>query len=320
LNMTLEAFSREFSTSILRLIETTEKGTKILAIVDGIVRTVSESSPRRNLKLRDKDGISSLPDADLFENFWSTARIETTEKGTKILAIVDGIVRTVSESSPRRNLKLRDKDGISSLPDADLFENVNNPSFSGRIVPLFDVMMSSALPPVADEPASPVRDVSQGEACPSDFGFITDQDMETIAKSSTLPYDSAPRVTSHVADEGSLGGRDSQVEGKATKRISDETEEMEMVLTSIDATTVIAGGIDDVPTGSGSIPTAGPPAADIPTGSDVVPTASPVFATATKLISVDHIHTDENVSDLLTKPFDAGRCQYLVVSIGMVNP
>nr|GEX11095.1 hypothetical protein [Tanacetum cinerariifolium] len=32
-----------------------------------------------------------------------------------------------------------------------------------------------------------------------------------------------------------------------------------------------------------------------------------------KLISVDHIHTDENIADLLTKPFDAGRFQYLVV-------
>nr|GEX46547.1 hypothetical protein [Tanacetum cinerariifolium] len=31
-----------------------------------------------------------------------------------------------------------------------------------------------------------------------------------------------------------------------------------------------------------------------------------------KLISVDHIHTNENVADLLTKPFDAGRFQYLV--------
>nr|GFB24594.1 putative ribonuclease H-like domain-containing protein [Tanacetum cinerariifolium] len=31
-----------------------------------------------------------------------------------------------------------------------------------------------------------------------------------------------------------------------------------------------------------------------------------------KLISVDHIHTDENIADLLTKPFDAGRFQYLV--------
>nr|GFC83740.1 hypothetical protein [Tanacetum cinerariifolium] len=45
---------------------------------------------------------------------------------------------------------------------------------------------------------------------------------------------------------------------------------MATVLTSIDATTVLAGEIDDVPTGSGSIATAGPRAADIPTGSDVV--------------------------------------------------
>nr|GEX39429.1 hypothetical protein [Tanacetum cinerariifolium] len=39
-----------------------------------------------------------------------------------------------------------------------------------------------------------------------------------------------------------------------------------------------------------------------------------------KLINVDHIHTDDNVADLLTKAFDVGRFQYLVVSIGMLNP
>nr|GFC36883.1 hypothetical protein [Tanacetum cinerariifolium] len=44
--------------------------------------------------------------------FWSNARIETTDEGTHILATVDGISRTVSESSLRRNLKLRDEDGI----------------------------------------------------------------------------------------------------------------------------------------------------------------------------------------------------------------
>nr|GEU63697.1 copia protein [Tanacetum cinerariifolium] len=36
-----------------------------------------------------------------------------------------------------------------------------------------------------------------------------------------------------------------------------------------------------------------------------------------KLISVDHIHTDENVADLLTKPFDEERFQYLVVEHAM---
>ncbi|GJQ99148.1 hypothetical protein Tco_0522133 [Tanacetum coccineum] len=39
-----------------------------------------------------------------------------------------------------------------------------------------------------------------------------------------------------------------------------------------------------------------------------------------KLINVDHIHTDDNVADLLTKAFDVRRFQYLVLSIGMLNP
>nr|GFD39933.1 hypothetical protein [Tanacetum cinerariifolium] len=43
---------------------------------------------------------------------------------------------------------------------------------------------------------------SQGEACPTDSDFIADQDRATIAKSSTLPHDSALRVTSPATDEG----------------------------------------------------------------------------------------------------------------------
>nr|GFB36679.1 hypothetical protein [Tanacetum cinerariifolium] len=58
--------------------------------------------------------------------------------------------------------------------------------------------------PATNEPASPVRDVSEGEASPTDSCFIADQDRATIAKSSTLPHDSAPRVTSHAAYEGSM--------------------------------------------------------------------------------------------------------------------
>nr|GEX38575.1 hypothetical protein [Tanacetum cinerariifolium] len=55
-----------------------------------------------------------------------------------------------------------------------------------------------------DEPASLVRDVSQWEAYPTDSGFIANQDRPTIAKSSTLPHDSALRVTSPAAEEGSM--------------------------------------------------------------------------------------------------------------------
>nr|GEV98550.1 hypothetical protein [Tanacetum cinerariifolium] len=140
------------------------------------------------------------------------------------------------------------------------------------------------------EPASPMRDDSQREACPTDSGFIADQDRATIAKSSTLPHDSAPRVTSLTADEGKdreavaskpsredtpIKGR-SNTEGEAAaKRISNDSEEIAKVLTSMDAATVLAGETN-VPTGSGFIPTAGPPVTIISTGSDVGPTASPI--------------------------------------------
>nr|GEX90026.1 hypothetical protein [Tanacetum cinerariifolium] len=71
------------------------------------------------------------------------------------------------------------------------------------------------------------------------------------------------------------------MKGVAAERVSDGTEEMATVLTSMYAATVLASRDVDVPTGSGSIHTASPHAAEVPTGSDVVPTASLVFATAT---------------------------------------
>nr|GEZ78962.1 hypothetical protein [Tanacetum cinerariifolium] len=163
------------------------------------------------------------------------------------------------------------------------------------------IAQSSALPSVADELASLVRDVTEGEACPTDSGFIADQDRATIAKSSTLPYDSAPRVTSSAADEeeeivklkdrvqvledregntAKPSGDDAPIKGRsinegeaAAERISNDSEEVARVLTSMDAATVLAGEID-VPTGSGFISTAGPPPTVISTGSEVGPTAS----------------------------------------------
>nr|GFB71489.1 hypothetical protein [Tanacetum cinerariifolium] len=40
--------------------------------------------------------------------------------------------------------------------------------------------------------------------------------------------------------------------------------------------------VAEVPTGSGSIPTASPPGTGVPTGSGMIPTASPIFTTATE--------------------------------------
>nr|GFD45686.1 hypothetical protein [Tanacetum cinerariifolium] len=50
--------------------------------------------------------------------------------------------------------------------------------------------------------------------------------------------------------------------------VSNDSEEIARVLTSLDAANVLAGETD-VPTGSGSIPTAGSPATIVTTGSEV---------------------------------------------------
>nr|GFD07801.1 hypothetical protein [Tanacetum cinerariifolium] len=53
------------------------------------------------------------------------------------------------------------------------------------------------------------------------------------------------------------------------ERISNDSEEIARVLTSMDAATILAGE-SNVPTGSGYIPTAGPPATIVSTGSEIV--------------------------------------------------
>nr|GEY07459.1 hypothetical protein [Tanacetum cinerariifolium] len=317
-------------------IKTTEEGTKILATVDGILRTDTESSFRRNLKLRDEEGISSLPDTMLFENLtlmgcnifanqkftfqkgqfyhqWkylihtimqclSPKSIGFNEFSSNIATalvcfatnrtynfskmIFDGLVKNINNKVskflmyPRFLTMCLRMSQFGQITHTHTYVvpfhtrnffttlRVNSPSFSGRIVPLFDTMLvpqgegsgtptepyhtpslealltspttyssptlppvptasiptvtlsettpirqytrrariaqSSALPPVVDEHASPLRDVSQCEACPTDSGFIVDQDRANIAKSFTLPHDPVPRVTSPAAIKGSM--------------------------------------------------------------------------------------------------------------------
>nr|GFB32350.1 synaptobrevin, longin-like domain protein [Tanacetum cinerariifolium] len=346
-----------------------------------------EASPlRRNLKLQDEEGISSLPDTELFENL-TLMRYNISSHQWKFLIhtimqclspkstgfnefssnIATALVclatnRTYNFSKMIFNGLVKNGEGSGTptephhIPSQEAqpssHTHISSPSIptitSIPTIPILTVIpsettpirkytrrariaQSSALLPIADEPASSVRDASQGEAFPTDSGFIADQDRATIAKSSTLPYDSAPRVTSPAAKEGTqeveinmlkervkiledkrgvIGDRsrdDAPIKGRrideeevatervssdteevrlderevAAERASEDTEEMATVLTTKDASTVLASKTAEVSTGSGSILTAGPPAAEVPTGSDVVPTGSPVFATAT---------------------------------------
>nr|GEZ03699.1 hypothetical protein [Tanacetum cinerariifolium] len=176
---------------------------------------------------------------------------------------------------------------------------------------------SSALPPVADKPASPVRDDSQGEACPIDSGFIADQDRATIAKSSTLPYDLAPRVTSPAAEEGTqeveinrlkervktlednqgvIGARSGDVapikgrkideEEVATERLSSDTEEVRLDEGEVVAerTSEDTEEMATVLTTMDAATVLASGAAEVPTGSGSIPTVGAEVPTGSDVV------------------------------------
>nr|GEX01923.1 hypothetical protein [Tanacetum cinerariifolium] len=172
------------------------------------------------------------------------------------------------------------------------------------------IAQSLAFLPVADEPASPIADDSQGEACPTDSGLKADQDRANIAKTSTLPSDSKPRVTSLAADEGSMQQKLDELTTLCTSLQRQQSEMIsmfeaqELEINSLKAKIKLLedkdGGVaeqsgddalikgrrlDEVEeaTERVRVPTAAEVATatvSIPTGSGVVSTASPTIPTA----------------------------------------
>ncbi|GKA49025.1 hypothetical protein Tco_0741983, partial [Tanacetum coccineum] len=59
------------------------------------------------------------------KQFWRSAEVSTAENGeVKITATIDGHSMTITEGSLRRHLKLDDQDGISSIPNSEIFEQL----------------------------------------------------------------------------------------------------------------------------------------------------------------------------------------------------
>ncbi|GJR97329.1 putative ribonuclease H-like domain-containing protein [Tanacetum coccineum] len=57
--------------------------------------------------------------------FWGTTTARTTDDGeVEITASIDGQVKTIIEAYLRRHLKLEDSDGITSLPNTEIFEQL----------------------------------------------------------------------------------------------------------------------------------------------------------------------------------------------------
>nr|GEU50844.1 uncharacterized mitochondrial protein AtMg00810-like [Tanacetum cinerariifolium] len=91
---------------------------------------------------------------------------------------------------------------------------------------------------------------------------------------STTTIDTAPILINLSSQATNIPNTSQDVDDyRAAERVSDDTKETVSVLTSMDATIMLSGGV-------AKVPTAGPPVTEVPTGSDVVPTASLIFTTA----------------------------------------
>ncbi|GJU57891.1 hypothetical protein Tco_1235657, partial [Tanacetum coccineum] len=63
--------------------------------------------------------------SEAFHQFWGTAAARTTDDGeVEITATIYGQVKTIIEASLRRHFKLEDSDGITSLPNTEIFEQL----------------------------------------------------------------------------------------------------------------------------------------------------------------------------------------------------
>nr|GEY91346.1 hypothetical protein [Tanacetum cinerariifolium] len=137
------------------------------------------------------------------------------------------------------------------------------------------IVQSLALPPVADGPASPLRDGSMQQKLDELMALCTSlqrqhskmvsrfevQELEINSLKATIKLleDKDRGVADQSRDDAPIKGRRLDVGEEAAERVSDDIKRWQLV----------------------SIPTAGPPATKVPTGSDVVPTAGLIFATTT---------------------------------------
>nr|GFB38592.1 hypothetical protein [Tanacetum cinerariifolium] len=181
--------------------------------------------------------------------FWSTARVETTNQDTKILATIDGKPRTISESSLRRHLKLNDEEGISSLPNTEIFENL---SLMG-----YNILPNQRF---TFQKGQFSHQWKQGLS----FLKTTTEEVQSLLKRMLQSKGGIIEIGEEVRAE------------KSTELGSNDTEEMVNVLSSMEAANILTS---EVAAASVSL-AAGVSTAGVPTVSGSFPTVSAIFTTA----------------------------------------
>ncbi|GKC55462.1 ribonuclease H-like domain, reverse transcriptase, RNA-dependent DNA polymerase [Tanacetum coccineum] len=100
------------------LIYKADQGIKGFLTVDALADFLNASTIRYSLT------ISPTIYASYTEQFWATAKSKIVNNETQIHAKVDGKTIVISESSVRSNLHFNDEDGVTSLTNSEILENL----------------------------------------------------------------------------------------------------------------------------------------------------------------------------------------------------
>nr|GEZ08100.1 hypothetical protein [Tanacetum cinerariifolium] len=219
--------------------------------------------------------------------FWSTARVETSDEETKILATVDGTPTEPHHTPFPEAPQSPQHDHSSSIHPPVITKTIptvipNDTSPLRQYTKRARIAQSLALPTIADEPASPLGDDSQAH----------DLEITSLKARIKLLEDKDGGVADPSGEDAIIKRRSLEIREEAgiersTDKGSNDTDEMVNILTSLNAVSILTSGDQvSVPPAAEvatvSIPPAGEiPTVSVPTGSGVVPTASPIFTTAT---------------------------------------
>ncbi|GKB06212.1 hypothetical protein Tco_0834445 [Tanacetum coccineum] len=119
---------------------------------------------------------------------------------------------TITESSIRRHLKLLDDEEDQTTPQEPLQQETTIPSQSHSNISTprrstrgtTRISQSKVPSSRADETASPTRDDRHGEAFTTATSLDAGHDRENIAKTSAMPHEASPGVTSLGGGDGSM--------------------------------------------------------------------------------------------------------------------
>ncbi|GJS44139.1 hypothetical protein Tco_0569182 [Tanacetum coccineum] len=162
----------------------------------------------------------------LIEIFWQTATVRTIDnEEQEITATVDGKEFTITEASVRRHLQLADADGISVLPNTEIFDQL---LLMGEHTPLFQSMLviqeeegEGSGNPFEPQPPPSTAQPTNEEPIPnvaSSSHQKTQSPRQALQEDTQLPQTSVP--IPNVADEAAYEEWDDRVERATTTAAS----------------------------------------------------------------------------------------------------